>query len=127
METLALLILAVAGWSLVLYLSCKKADYKPSDMDVKIPTKKAALRLKNTGNINAKNVYDSIRSDLSFNVPLCAFGCTGERFIEDMGNSAPPYNIKQMDEAYICGFSVKLLRYTPISESHIQFYELIID
>ena len=119
---LVLAIFAIYGY--VIYKSCKKADSEPNDDGIKIPTKHSIERLDGIRNVNEKHVYDSIRADINFNVPICAYGCTGERLIHDLGNSAPEYDISVLDNAVIRGYNVSLLRYIPKGEEHFTFYEL---
>ena len=119
---LVLAIFAIYGY--VIYKSCKNADSEPNDDGIKIPTKRSIERLEGIRNVNEKHVYDSIRADINFNVPICAYGCTGERLIHDLGNSAPEYDISVLDNAVIRGYNVSLLRYIPKGEEHFTFYEL---
>lgn len=122
---LVLAIFAIYGY--VIYRSCKKADSEPNEIakeGIKIPSEHATERLNEIKNVNAKHVYDSIRADINFNVPICAYGCTGERLIHDLGNSAPEYDISVLDNAVIRGYNVSLLRYIPKGEEHFTFYEL---
>ena len=119
---LVLAIFAIYGY--VIYRSCKGAESNPNDNGIKIPTKHSIERLEVIRNVNAKHVYDSIRADINFNVPICAYGCTGERLIQDLGNSAPEYDISVLDNAVIRGYNVSLLRYIPKGEEHFTFYEL---
>ena len=119
---LVLAIFAIYGY--VIYRSCKGAESKPNDNCIKIPTKHSVERLGGIRNVNAKHVYDSIRADINFNVPICAFNCTGERLIQDLGNSAPEYDISVLDNAVIRGYNVSLLRYIPKGEEHFTFYEI---
>jgi len=111
----------------VIYKSCKCAESEPevSSNDFRIPAKHAIERLEGIPNVNKRHVYDSIRADMNFNVPdLCSFGCTGERLIQDLGDSAPEYDISVLDNAVIRGCNVSLLRYIPKGEDHLTFYEL---
>ena len=125
MYTEIILVVAIfAIYGYVIYRSCKKADSDPNDNCIKIPTKHSIERLEGIRNVNAKHVYDSIRADINFNVPICAYGCTGERLIHDLGNSAPEYDISVLDNAVIRGYNVSLLRYIPKGEEHFTFYEL---
>ena len=119
---LVLAIFAIYGY--VIYKSCKKADSEPNDDGIKIPTKHSIERLDGIRNVNEKHVYDSIRADINFNVPICAYGCTGERLIHDLGDSAPSYEVVELDKCNIRNFSVSLLRYTPLDDSYFTFYEL---
>ena len=119
---LVLAIFAIYGY--VIYRSCKKADSDPNDNGIKIPTKHSVERLEGIRNVNAKHVYDSIRADINFNVPICAYGCTGERLIQDLGDSAPDYDISVLDNAVIMGYNVSLLRYIPKDQECFTFYEL---
>ena len=120
-----ILVLAIfAIYTYVIYKSCKGAESDPNDSVIKIPTKHSIERLKGIRNVNEKHVYDSIRADINFNVPICAYGCTGERLIHDLGNSAPEYDISVLDNAVIRGYNVSLLRYIPKGEEHFTFYEL---
>ena len=119
---LVLAIFAIYGY--VIYRSCKGAESNPNDNGIKIPTKHSIERLEVIRNVNAKHVYDSIRADINFNVPICAYGCTGERLIHDLGNSVPEYDISVLDNAVIRGYNVSLLRYIPKGEEHFTFYEL---
>ena len=119
---LVLAIFAIYGY--VIYRSCKGAESNPNDNGIKIPTKHSIEQLEGIRNVNEKHVYDSIRADINFNVPICAYGCTGERLIHDLGNSAPEYDISVLDNAVIRGYNVSLLRYIPKGEEHFTFYEL---
>ena len=119
---LVLAIFAIYGY--VIYRSCKGAESNPNDNGIKIPSEHATERLNEIKNVNEKHVYDSIRADINFNVPICAYGCTGERLIHDLGNSAPEYDISVLDNAVIKGYNVSLLRYIPKGEEHFTFYEI---
>ena len=119
---LVLAIFAIYGY--VIYRSCKKADSDPNDSVIKIPTKHSIERLEGIRNVNEKHVYDSIRADINFNIPICAYGCTGEQLIHDLGDSAPSYEVVELDRCNIRNFSVSLLRYTPLDDSYFTFYEL---
>ena len=119
---LVLAIFAIYGY--VIYKSCKKADSDPNDNCIKIPAKHSIERLEGIRNVNEKHVYDSIRADINFNVPICAYGCTGEQLIHDLGDSAPSYEVVELDRCNIRNFSVSLLRYTPLNDSYFTFYEL---
>ena len=119
---LVLAIFAIYGY--VIYRSCKKADSEPNDSVIKIPTKHSIERLEGIRNVNGKHVYDSIRADINFNIPICAYGCTGEQLIHDLGDSAPSYEVVELDRCNIRNFSVSLLRYTPLDDSYFTFYEL---
>ena len=120
-----ILVLAIfAIYAYVIYKSCKKADSEPNDDGIKIPTKHSIERLDGIRNVNEKHVYDSIRADINFNIPICAYGCTGEQLIHDLGDSAPSYEVVELDRCNIRNFSVSLLRYTPLDDSYFTFYEL---
>ena len=119
---LVLAIFAIYGY--VIYKSCKNADSEPNDNGIKIPTKHSIERLEGIRNVNGKHVYDSIRADINFNIPICAYGCTGEQLIHDLGDSAPSYEVVELDRCNIRNFSVSLLRYTPLDDSYFTFYEL---
>ena len=125
MYTEIILVLAIfAIYGYVIYRSCKKADSEPNDSVIKIPTKHSIERLEGIRNVNGKHVYDSIRADINFNIPICAYGCTGEQLIHDLGDSAPSYEVVELDRCNIRNFSVSLLRYTPLDDSYFTFYEL---
>ena len=119
---LVLAIFAIYGY--VIYRSCKGAESNPNDDGIKIPTKHSIERLEGIRNVNEKHVYDSIRADINFNIPICAYGCTGEQLIHDLGDSAPSYEVVELDKSNIRNFSVSLLRYTPLDDSYFTFYEL---
>ena len=122
---LVLAIFAIYGY--VIYRSCKGAESNPNEVakeGIKIPSEHATERLNEIKNVNEKHVYDSIRADINFNVPICAYGCTGEQLIHDLGDSAPSYEVVELDRCNIRNFSVSLLRYTPLDDSYFTFYEL---
>ena len=120
-----ILVLAIfAIYAYVIYRSCMKADSEPNDDGIKIPTKHSIERLDGIRDVNEKHVYDSIRADINFNIPICAYGCTGEQLIHDLGPSAPSYEVVELDRCNIRNFSVSLLRYTPLDDSYFTFYEL---
>ena len=116
---LSILFIAIYGIKIVDKLEVERP--KPI---LKLPVERATERLSCIDDINEKHVYDAIKADLFFDIPTCAYGCTGERLIADLGMSAPKYKIFVIDNATIKGFKVLLLRYIPDNTDFHEFHEI---